>query len=288
MSSYVLGVVMTSLYNACTRESESRTLTGVWRCHKLQSMNDNTSNTPDNASRPGKTARPRDEHGRFLSKKEIEVLNNASSLRDSTPEPGSVEEALNQPLAGANNEITVGEYLKLSHEFSKKDPILGEIFRDAETTERRPTRIGQHVDVPNKTANGYTRHAKVSRKENKPSDSRRTLLYQIRTLPGNRGYGLYYADGLDFDHSARQSSTIIKHWFAENGYQATDAGAAKVFSDPDEARKFRREHFNVKVDDVSVVSTRFARQARFRAFRAFKIMKRKPSHTTSKKIRDRT
>jgi len=54
-------------------------------------MNDNTSNTPDNASRPGnRNTRPRDEHGRFLPRNKangepktiVEIANEALNNMD--------------------------------------------------------------------------------------------------------------------------------------------------------------------------------------------------------------
>jgi hypothetical protein len=242
----------------------------------VRGMNDNTSNTPDNASRPGNNrrpidaTRPRNAQGRFLSKaeiaernrqeKELEQLN--SAVNDLT-----IEGFENLPLAGSNGELTVGEFLDQVHKFQEKDPIIGAVIR---STERKATRIGQHVDVENKTTAGHTRRSKVKndKKREPVVDSRRTLLYQVRTLPDNRGYGLYYADGVAFDDPMRKPSDIARHWLGENWYQSFSDGAAKVFASANDARKFRRDHFStVGVDDESVKQRREARNQLTKTFR---------------------
>lgn len=219
-------------------------------------MNDNTSNTPDNASRPGKAPHPvpsngklrRDENGRFLPRKR-----NADT-----------ESVLDHPLAGSNGEMTVGEFLETVNNFTESDQVLGNVIRE--------------VDAKNKKKSKDRKRTKVV------SGSRRTLLYQIRTLPDHRGYGLFYADGVEIGESG---TTVIltNHWFGEGGYPAFDSGAAVVFATPDEAREFRRNHFNVKVDDETVRERRKARYARGHVFRVELGYgdRRQPSHTTKNK-----
>jgi hypothetical protein len=263
----------------------------------VRGMNDNTSNTPDNASRPGKkNPRPRHPNGKFMTNAEIAereaVARHVENPNHDLIEVRQLNDAVNDltiegfenlPLAGSNGELTVGEFLDQVHKFQEKDSIIGEVIR---STERKATRIGQHVDVENKTTAGHTRRSKVKKdKKREPVvDSRRTLLYQIRTLPDNRGYGLYYADGVAFDDPMRKPSDIVRHWLGDNWYQSFSDGAAKVFASTDDARKFRRDHFStVGVDDESVKQRREARNELSKTFRTMGASSRHPSHTTKNK-----
>jgi hypothetical protein len=251
----------------------------------VRGMNDNTSNTPDNASRPGKkNSRPRHPNGKFMTNAEIAEREGVARHVEDPNHDLTIEEFENLPLAGSNGELTVGEFLNQVHKFQEKNPIIGEVIR---STERKATRIGQHVDVENKTTAGHTRRSKVKndKKSDRPIDSRRTLLYQVRTLPNNRGYGLYYADGVTFDDPMRKPSDITRHWLGDNWYQSFSDGAAKVFKSADDARKFRRDHFStVGVDDESVKQRREARNARNKTFRKLGWKDRhRPSHTTKNK-----
>lgn len=169
----------------------------------------------------------------------------------------------NLPLAGSNGELTVGEFLDKVHKFQENDQVLGNVIRE--------------VDAKNKKNSKDRKRAKVV------SDSRRTLMYQIRTLPGKRGYGLFYTDGVEIGESG--TGILTNHWFGEGGYQAFDSGAALAFPTPDEAREFRRNHFNVKVDDETVRERRKARYARGHVFRVELGYgdRRQPSHTTKNK-----
>ena len=259
-------------------------MTVVWRRRTVPGMNDNTSNTPDNASRPGnRNTRPRDEHGRFLPRNKangepktiVEIANEALNNMDDDE-----FEAIARHVEDPNHDITVGEFLNLA------DRMVGGAF--IAPREHKPTKIGQHVDVKRKKTSSHTRrpkpqegHVKSDGRSNR--DHRRTMMYQIRTLPGNRGYGLYHSDGVEFDDPRRGSNDIVKHWLGENWYQSFDAGAARVFTTPDEARKFRREHFSVKVDDQSVKDRREERHDLNRQLRVMGASVRHPSHTTKNK-----
>lgn len=261
-------------------------------------MNDNNmSNTPDNASRPGNTPRKRDSNGRFIKRNKENGQPKSMTEMAIEVVAGSVEEAENWPLAGSNGDITVGEF------FALRDEIVGDPLEaikasvenalgdrpnvTVEVREYKPTRIGQHVDVEKKITKGHTRRAKVKRTGQAPvADNRRTMLYQVRTLPGNRGYGLFYADGIPLKNAiagAHEKGLVLQHWLGENWYQAIDPGAARVFITPDDARKFRREHFSVTVDDEGTKERREARYEHRKQLRRMGATTRHPSRTTKNK-----
>lgn len=66
-------------------------------------------------------------------------------------------------------------------------------------------------------------------------------MYQVRTLPRGRGFGLYCAEKDN------------QHWYGEEGYRSLTDTLAKEFPTSTEARKFRAVELNdapVKAKDA--------------------------------------
>jgi hypothetical protein len=186
-------------------------------------MNDTTSNTPDNASRPGnnnvnfltgqRKQRPRDEHGRFLNKAQIEQLRTEGRLE---------------------SEVTVGEFLDFAN--CTIEDTLDRAFVELKDDIKRST-------------------AKKKREKTVDIETARraTRLYQVRNIKGTNKFGLFYADGVPLSEAGGkmyEKAQLVQHWFGAGGYEARHANAAVQFDTALEAKTFRLRHFNLSHDFV--------------------------------------